>query len=83
MSEERKKSSLNASRPDGWVWMRSPGTESKAVRREGSLEVQPTDPSRSPQIPPGQGSKEGRVPFILTKPEEGRGAEGAGCGLPG
>lgn len=62
MSEERKKSSLNESRPDGWVWMRSPGTGSKAVRKKGSLEVKPTDPSRSHQLPPGQGSKEGRFP---------------------
>lgn len=27
VNEERKKGSLNGSRPDGWVWMRSPGTE--------------------------------------------------------
>ena len=52
-----KKSSLNTSRPDGWVWMRSPGTAvSKAARREGSWEVEPTDHSGSPQTPPGQGS---------------------------
>lgn len=44
-----KRSSLNASRPDGWVWMRSPRTESRAVKREGSLEVKPTDHFRSPR----------------------------------
>lgn len=54
-----KKSSLNTSRPYGRVWMRSPGMASKAVRREGSLEVKPTGHSRSPQSPLGQGSREG------------------------
>lgn len=53
------------------------------MRREGSSEGKPADPSRSPQAPPGHGPQEGRVPFILRKPEEGRGAAGKGCGLPG
>lgn len=56
MNGKGRESSLNTSRPDGWAWMRSPGTASKAVRREGSLEVEPTDHFRSPQSPPGQGS---------------------------
>lgn len=68
-----KKSNLNASRPDGWVWMRSLGTESRAVEREGSLEVKPTDHFRGPRSHQVKGPRKARS---YSSPQSWRRGEG-------
>lgn len=65
-----KQSRLNPSRPDGWVWMRSPRTVSKAVQREGSWRQSP------PTTSGGPGPYVAKGPFHPHAAWEGEGAEG-------
>lgn len=84
MNGGKKKSSLNTSRPDSWVWMRPPGTVSEAVRREESSAGKPTELYGGSRSPLGPGSGKGLESSPLpVKAEKQEGAEGKGRSLPG